>query len=211
MKKEYLIQEYIQNKKSSISIAKNIKCTKRKVLYWLKKYNIKIRSHKENNILKKGRTLKELGHKDNCKCNYCKAKRKENIKEQNPFYGKKHTKITKIHWSKIRKGISPPNKGKTNLHEGKKMTSNGYIIVYYPNHPMSDKNGWILEHRLVMANYLNRILKSKEIVHHINGKRDDNKIDNLMLFPNASTHKKFRHYGVKSFICKFCRKDQRKK
>jgi hypothetical protein len=45
---------------------------------------------------------------------------------------------------------------------------------------------------------IGRYLKPYEVIHHLNEKRDDNRIENLMLFSSHSEHMKF-HTKIKSF------------
>lgn len=68
------------------------------------------------------------------------------------------------------------------ISQKKHLSKDGYIYVYYNKHPYCDKSGRVMEHRLVIEKQLGRYLLPFENVHHKNGLRDDNRIDNLELW-----------------------------
>lgn len=69
---------------------------------------------------------------------------------------------------------------KSGFHKGY-INSKGYKKVRAPEHPRADSKGYIHEHTLVMEEALGRKLESDEVVHHINGVKNDNALDNLRL------------------------------
>ena len=62
-----------------------------------------------------------------------------------------------------------------------KISEAGYIQVYRPDHPHAPKNGWVMQHRLVMEESLGRYLDPREVVHHLNHNKEDNRRENLQL------------------------------
>ena len=74
----------------------------------------------------------------------------------------------------------------------KKVDGNGFLNHGYRIVPVSRKfrhlsggESSMAEHRLVMAKHLGRPLSSDEHVHHINGVRTDNRLENLELWSTA--------------------------
>jgi len=88
--------------------------------------------------------------------------------------------------------------------------SRGYIYIQLqpddPFYPMARYDGYVLEHRLVMAQHLGRLLEPEERVHHKGVKypidsienRQDNRIENLQLLANESEHMKLHRELGKS-------------
>ncbi len=84
-----------------------------------------------------------------------------------------------------------------NYKNGRKKI-NGYWALYKPYYKYCHKNRYVQEHRYIMYLYLsilnNKIIylpKNKE-VHHINGNRLDNRIENLQLLTRKQHKKKHR-------------------
>jgi len=76
---------------------------------------------------------------------------------------------------------------------GRIKTRGGYIRIWLPSdspfYSMTDRaNHTVLEHRLVMATFLGRCLEKLEIVHHKDGDKQNNSLENLELLPSRKEH-----------------------
>lgn len=105
-------------------------------------------------------------------------------------YRKKTNKPTNLICRKCTPILTLKCRGKGHLDK------DGYKMISLPwNHKYiltANKRGWILEHRLVIAQHLGRDLLPIEIVHHLNGIKDDNRIENLVLV----SRKDHIHLGI---------------
>jgi hypothetical protein len=122
------------------------------------------------------------------------TKEKMSLAHLNKKFTKSHRK--NLSFSKL-KELNP------NWKYGRYITKSGYIYTLMPNHPSAvnrkGKRGYVAEHRLVMEKTLGRYLKKNEYVHHINGKKNDNRSSNLELILIGKTH-------LGAIICPFCKK-----
>lgn len=139
--------------------------------------------------------------------------------KNNPFYGEKHSQETKNKLSKLRKGtkiseetrkkIAAASIGRIKSEETRKKISDAHAKEKHHNWNggvMTNKNGRVFiriakgvykaRSRIIMENKLNRILSSKEIVHHINGDPSDDRIENLII-TNRANHVIEHHTGAK--------------
>lgn len=96
--------------------------------------------------------------------------------------------LTEEHIEKIKRNSQRRGKfldKSTRWKGGRWIKDSGYIFVYTPDHPYSNPNGYVFEHRLIMEKHIGRYLTKDEVVHHINKDKQDNRIENLQLMTRS--------------------------
>jgi len=165
--KEWLENQYITLRKSIQQIATEINIGHTTINTWLIKLNIPRRSNSEAN---KGKPKSE--------------EHKRKLSE----IGKR--RITSEE-TRRKMSISGSGKNNSNWKGGRRKDGKGCILIWNSTHPYRRKDNYIFEHRLVIEVFLKDYIDPENVVHHINGIKDDNRLSNLMLFKNTGEHTKY--------------------
>lgn len=105
-----------------------------------------------------------------------------------PQWSKKKDKCN-LHWKRAERNLGDANgkgrgspgqaRGKRNL-SGRYTTPQGYVRIRLED--VVGDGSWVLEHRYVMEQHLGRPLLSEENVHHKDGDKQNNTLENLELW-----------------------------
>jgi hypothetical protein len=74
----------------------------------------------------------------------------------------------------------------SNWNGGQKITRYGYRQILCPDHPRADVNGYVMEHIFVWERATNIPVPIDCCVHHLNGDKTDNRIQNLCLMKKSA-------------------------
>jgi len=86
-------------------------------------------------------------------------------------------------------GTVHPGERNPNWRGGRSVASNGYVLVRLPGHHLADVRGYAYEHRVRAEEKIGRRLAKGEQVHHINGCKTDNRLENLQVVESIAHHR----------------------
>ena len=83
----------------------------------------------------------------------------------------------------------------SNWNGGRTKNKKGYVLCKCPGHHRADSKGYVMEHILVWERETGIPVPLNCCIHHLNGIKDDNRIENLCLM-KFSAHTVFHHLGT---------------
>lgn len=97
----------------------------------------------------------------------------------------------------------------------KTIKKGDYLYAKIPTHPNASKNGYVLEHRVVVENKIGRLLRENEEVHHIDGNKHNNSQENLEVMLRGEHQRmhstKYKDGHILTFRCANCGKEFKRK
>jgi hypothetical protein len=134
-----------------------------------------------------------------CKIKVCERCGEEYVVA--PFHAKGSRYCSRACFGLTRQGKSEFKGPSSANWRGGRQKIRGYVRVYAPDHHSLQHKPhgrrYVLEHRLVMEQALGRPLEPHERVHHVNGVKDDNRIENLELWTTGHSMPGVRAEDVK--------------
>lgn len=100
---------------------------------------------------------------------------------------------------KKRPGVNVKGDKNPKWRGGRRIDKDGYVLIWKKEHPNPDYHGYVREHRLVIEQSIGRYLEPEEVVHHKDGNKQNNKIENLEIYENGSEHQK-HHYPTNKYL-----------
>ena len=165
MKKETLIERYVDCQQSLTEIAKDYGVTPNAIFYWLIKYGIPRRNKSEA-----ARVL------------WKRFPEKHYNRNSASWVGIKRSEETRMK-------ISLAKRGKNHPHwRGGECKKDGRVFILAPEHPFCGKSRYVLRSHLVWELNSGMRIQLGEIIHHKDGNRLNDEIENLQWMKNQSEH-----------------------
>lgn len=194
--RERLIELYSNTEASMEEIGNLFGVHHQTIARWLKYFNIPSKGRSRPGTTKRN-TAPILANREWMKAQLDAGKMMKDIAAELgvkanavSYWAKRHGLSNETKSESIKKALAKKYPGgrrgelASNWRGGRMRTNAGYIMVNAPDHPYA-RNGRVFEHRLVMEHYLGRYLEPDEIVHHKDGNKQNNTIENLELIHNG--------------------------
>lgn len=110
-------------------------------------------------------------------CEICRCARWVRLVGDKPI--SRHCRLCENKVIMSRRGVLHPN------WNGGETMQKGYVVVYKPEHPNHDINGYVKRCRLALEFNLGEILPRDIDIHHINGIKTDDRPENLVALSHS--------------------------
>lgn len=91
------------------------------------------------------------------------------------------------HYERWRKHGDPAHPVK--VYTGRRVTDGGYVHIWAPDHPLAMSDHYVAEHRMVVHDAGIEVPPGHH-VHHLNGDKADNRLENLEVIDEAEHHRR---------------------